>query len=139
MSKDIVSLKRASDIDCVCHGKESYEDDFFYDYTNIFTQLHVWIPFDEFTIGVLRLLNVAPTQVHPNGRGYIQAFKLLCKWLYIDPSLECFLYFYCTHPREPASWVSLIRKPKAPLFRSYSDSFRNFKRRFFRIIINKSG
>ncbi|QCE03316.1 hypothetical protein DEO72_LG8g1340 [Vigna unguiculata] len=29
-------------------------------------RLHIRLVFDEFTMGVLRLLNVAPTQLHPN-------------------------------------------------------------------------
>ena len=31
-----------------------------------FSQLHVRLSLDDFTIGVLRALNVAPTQLHPN-------------------------------------------------------------------------
>jgi len=35
-------------------------------YTCLFSDLHVSQPFDKFTMGVLRTLNVAPTQIHPN-------------------------------------------------------------------------
>lgn len=33
----------------------------------IIWDLHVSIPFDDFPMKVLRILNVAPTQLHPNG------------------------------------------------------------------------
>jgi len=37
------------------------------------------ITFDEFTMGGLHLLNVAPTHLHHNSWGYLQAFRLLCQ------------------------------------------------------------
>jgi len=53
-------------VDCICHGREGATSDFFYMYSSMFAKLHVRLRFDEFTMGVLRLLNVAPTQLHPN-------------------------------------------------------------------------
>ena len=50
----------------MCHGCEGLEDDFFYAYACMFMKLYVWLPFDEFNMGVLQKLNVAPTQLHPN-------------------------------------------------------------------------
>jgi len=38
--------------------------DFFYMYDCLFRDLHVKVPFDDFTMGVLWILNVAPTQLH---------------------------------------------------------------------------
>jgi len=38
----------------VCHGREGLEDDLFYVYAYMFMKLHVQLPFDEFTMGVLR-------------------------------------------------------------------------------------
>jgi len=66
VSRDIVSLERVSTVECVCHGQEGLTDKFFYMYMCHFSQLHVRLPFDDFTMGVLRLLNVAPTQLHLN-------------------------------------------------------------------------
>jgi len=45
----------------VCHGREGLEDDFFYVYACMFVKLHVRLPLDKFTMGVLQKLNVAPT------------------------------------------------------------------------------
>jgi len=50
----------------VCMGRSGDGPPFFYMYTCFFSDLHVSLPFDTFTMGVLRALNVAPTQVHPN-------------------------------------------------------------------------
>ncbi|QCD79108.1 hypothetical protein DEO72_LG1g2747 [Vigna unguiculata] len=99
VSGDIVSLERVSAIDRVCHGQEGAAEKFFYMYMCHFSKLHVQLPFDDFTMGVLRALNVAPTQLHPNSWAYLQAFRILCESLYLEPSPYAFLYFYDTRPR----------------------------------------
>ncbi|QCD79167.1 hypothetical protein DEO72_LG1g2806 [Vigna unguiculata] len=79
--RDIVALERVSAIGCVCHGQEGASEKFFYMYMCHFLQLYVKLPFDDFTMGVLGLLNVAPTQLHPNSWAYLQAFRVLCRAL----------------------------------------------------------
>jgi len=61
-----VSIEKCSVINCICYGREGSESDFFYMYGCFFTDAHVGLSFDEFTMDVLRILNVAPTQLHPN-------------------------------------------------------------------------
>jgi len=61
-----LSLERCSAVDNVCHGQKAHGSDFFFMYGCLFIDSHVRVPFDEFTIGVLSTLNVAPTQLHPN-------------------------------------------------------------------------
>lgn len=61
LSSSIVSLKRVSDIHSVFHGREDGEDEFFFVYMTFFIQLHFRLPFNKFTIGVLRLLNITQT------------------------------------------------------------------------------
>jgi len=39
---------------------------FFYFYSCSIFDIHVRFPFDEFTMEVLHVLNIAPTQLHPN-------------------------------------------------------------------------
>jgi len=68
--KDIVALEMVSAVDCVCHGREGATEEFFYVYICHFSQLYIRLSFDNFTMGVLRLLNVAPTQLHPNSWAY---------------------------------------------------------------------
>jgi len=61
-----MALERVNAIDCVCHGQEEASEKFFYMYMCHFSQLYVRLPFDDFTMGVLCLLNVTPSQLHPN-------------------------------------------------------------------------
>jgi len=83
ISRDIMALERVSVINCVCHGQKGAVDGFFYMYMCHFSQLHVRLPFDNFTMGVLRMLNVAPTQLYPNNWVYLQVFRVLCRSLYL--------------------------------------------------------
>jgi len=71
VSGDIISLERVSAIDRVCHGQEGATEKFFYMYMCHFSQLHVRLSLDDFTMGVLRALNMAPTQLHPNSWAYL--------------------------------------------------------------------
>jgi len=91
VSGDIISLERVSAIDRVCHGQEGAIEKFLYMYICHFSQLHVRLPLDGFTMGVLRALNVAPIQLHPNSWAYLQAFHILCQSLYLEPSPYAFL------------------------------------------------
>jgi len=109
--KDIVALERVRAIDCVCHGQEEAFEKFFYMNMCHFLHLYARLSFNDFTIGVLRLLNVGPTQLHLNSWAYLQAFKVLCRSLYLQPSPQSFLYFYDTRPKSPTTWLSLISRP----------------------------
>jgi len=84
--RDIVALERVIAIDCICHGQEGASEEFFYKYMCHFSQLYVRLLFDDFTMGVLRLLNIAPTQLHLKSWAYLQAFRVLCRSFYFQPS-----------------------------------------------------
>ncbi|QCD90225.1 hypothetical protein DEO72_LG4g1180 [Vigna unguiculata] len=138
-SGDIVSLERVSAIDRVCYGQEGATENFFYTYMCHFSQLHVRLPLDDFTIGVLRTLNVAPTQLHPNSWAYLQAFRILCQSLYLEPTPYAFLYFYDTRPRRPATWLSLISRPSISRLDAFSQSFKHFKDGYFKVVVKEGG
>jgi len=137
--RDIVVPERVTTVECVCHGREGVAKDFFYMYMCHFSQLHIWLPFDEFTMGVLRLLNVAPTQLHPNSWAYLQAFRLLCMALYLQPSPQAFLYFFVTRPRSPMMWLSLVSRLGFNRLDAFTQSFKHFKDGFFKVVIKQVG
>jgi len=139
VSGDIVSLERVSAIDLVCHGKEGAIENFFYMYMCHFSQLHVRLSLDDFTMGVLRVLNVAPTQLHPNSWAYLQAFRILCQSLYLEPTPYAFLYFYDTRPRRPATWLSLISRPSISRLDAFSQFFKHFKDGYFKVVVKEGG
>jgi len=51
--QDVIASDSCSPSKCVCHNQENGPQDFFYVYTCLFTNLHITLPFDEFTMGSL--------------------------------------------------------------------------------------
>ncbi|RDX88910.1 hypothetical protein CR513_29454, partial [Mucuna pruriens] len=112
-------------------------DDFVYMYETVLTDLGVIVPFDSFASGVLRILGLAPTQLHPNGWAAIQAFRVVCRALSIIPSTPLFLCFYSSRLTKEVGWVSLTTittTPKGGLFAPYTDSYKGFKNQFLKIV-----
>jgi len=102
-----LSVVPYSSTESVCLGRPGTSPSFFYMYTCLFADLHVSVPFDKFTMGVLRALHVASTQIHPNTWASIQAFHLLCDVLRLHPSPSSFLSYYTSHPTQPVSYRSV--------------------------------
>jgi len=135
--KDIVALERVSVVDCVCHGKEGATEKFFYMYMCHFSQLFVRLPFDDFIMRVLHLLNVTPTQLHPNNWAYLQAFRVLCQAFYLQPSPHSFMYFFDTRPKSPTTWLSLISRSGINRLDAFTQSFNHFKDDFFKVVVKE--
>jgi len=137
--RDIVASDRVSVVKCVCHGRKGVAEEFFYMYMCHFSQLHIRLPFDVFTMGVLWLLNVAPTQLHSNSWAYLQAFRVLFKVLYLQPSPRSFLYFFDTRPRSSTTWLLLISRPGINRLHAFTQSFKHFKDGFFKVVVKQGG
>lgn len=52
------------------------------------------VPFDDFTIGVLCILNLAPSQLHPNRWVATQALWVLCLYTYVKATPGLFLHYF---------------------------------------------
>lgn len=123
----------------VCHGKGTSADDFFFMYANLFAQLHVRVPFTDFQAEVLRELNVAPTQLHPNSWAAIQAFGVECMVAGVSPTVRSFLHYFNVRPPPKGGLVSLSSVAKRTLFKPFAESFKNFKDQFFKVVIEDVG
>ncbi|KOM38015.1 hypothetical protein LR48_Vigan03g139700 [Vigna angularis] len=134
-----IKLIACRDDERVCYGRENASDEFFYCYVALFYDLYLRLPFTGFQMDVLRTLNVAPSQLHPNSWGYVQAFGLLCRALGIRPTVGLFLYFFRCRPGATKGWVSLISEPGNALLELYLQSYRNFKEKFFKVSITEVG
>ena len=73
-------------------SRKGMNKDLFYMYDCLFHNLHVSVSFDDFTMGVLWILNVALMQLHLNGWAPMQALQALCLY----SSLSATLDFSCT-------------------------------------------
>ncbi|KOM37430.1 hypothetical protein LR48_Vigan03g081200 [Vigna angularis] len=117
----------------VCHDRGDYPTDFFYVYATMFKDLKVLLPFSDFQMGVLRTLNVAPTQLHPNGWAFMQAFSAICSGLALKPTPAPFLYFFHVQPHSSKPWVSLRMVGNKHLLSLYNSSYKDFKGHFFKV------
>ncbi|KOM37913.1 hypothetical protein LR48_Vigan03g129500 [Vigna angularis] len=69
--------------------------------------MFVRVPFTTFQLAVLRELNVAPSQLHPNAWASTQAFVVDCSALGITPTILVFLHYFNIRPLAKRGWVSL--------------------------------
>jgi len=109
--------------------------DFFYMYDCLFHDLHVRVLFDDFTMGVLRILNVVLVQLHPNGWASMQVFYALCLYSFLPTTPGLFLHYFSSRPQDKARWISLIRISKHPFFCPFTFSYKNFKIGYFKVTI----
>ncbi|KOM28052.1 hypothetical protein LR48_Vigan492s001600 [Vigna angularis] len=123
----------------VYYGKRSSPDDFFFMYLNVFSQLFVRVPFTNFQMAILREANVAPAQLHPNSWAAVQTFLAMCLAMGVTPTIPVFFHYFEVRPPPNGGWVSFTSVRDRALFCPFSDSFKNFKHHYFRIIINAAG
>ena len=86
----LLTFDSCSLTDRVYKERSSTEPHFFFMYTCLFSDLHVSLPFDTFTVGVLQALNVALSQLHPNTWASMQVFRVVCQIFGLRPSSSCF-------------------------------------------------
>ncbi|RDX61925.1 hypothetical protein CR513_59798, partial [Mucuna pruriens] len=119
--------------EAVCMSSAEGSKPFFYLYDTLHSRLGIQLPFTSFERSVLRVLNVAPTQLHPNSWAFVRAFELLCEDLGKAPSLGVFFWFFTPRKTDRVGWTSLSNRPKRSLLRPFSESYKGFKDRFFRV------
>ncbi|WVZ04617.1 hypothetical protein V8G54_017963 [Vigna mungo] len=123
----------------VFHEEDVVGGNYFYIYLYSLYDMYIRLPFTRFQMDVLRCLNVAPSQLHPNGCGYIQAFGVLCQALGIEPTTKIFLFFFKTRPNAKRGWVSLSSMSKNSIFNLFVESYKDFKNHFFKVSITEMG
>ncbi|RDX97067.1 hypothetical protein CR513_20193, partial [Mucuna pruriens] len=134
-----LTMVRCGKKERVCHAANEGEEPFIYMYETVFLDLGVTLPFDFFEAGVLRMLGIDPSQLHPNGWAAIQAFKVVCLALGMSSSAPFFLSHYTTRVGQLVGWVSLALLPNIGLFTSYMASYKGFKSRFVKIKATEVG
>jgi len=135
----VFALRRCREFETVCLGRGKERKDLFYFYSYLISDIHVRFPFDTFTMEVLRILNVAPSQLHPNSCASLQAFRLLCEVLSVKATARSFLHFFGTRQGDRIGWLFLVGKEKNSFFAPYTTSYKNFKGGFFKVVIEEEG
>ncbi|RDX63438.1 hypothetical protein CR513_58132, partial [Mucuna pruriens] len=93
---------------------------FFHFYDTLPLELGIKLPFTHFERSVFRVLNIAPTQLHPNSWTFVRAFELLCEDIGGGTFAEClFLVFLA-----PSGGESRLDLSKQPIEAEIIEAFR---------------
>jgi hypothetical protein len=87
----------------------------------VINNLNLWLPFTEFEVSILSMLNVAPSQLYPNSWVFVKAFELVCLGLDLERRLGVFFYFNHIKSLFLGIQVSISSQPS--LIRAYKNTF----------------
>jgi hypothetical protein len=102
-------------------------------YSKVMENLNLSFPFTDFEIEMLNALNVAPTQLHPNGWAFVRAFELVCLGIDLEPRVGVFFHFYHVKSLSTRKAVSITSQPNMGLFTLYASNFKNYRNTFLRV------
>jgi hypothetical protein len=79
----------------VCDSPLNKRTNYFtYVYECFFTKLGVRLPYTDFQCEILRVLNIAPTQLHPGLRAFLRSFEVICGGIRFSPSTYVSFSFF---------------------------------------------
>ncbi|MED6165211.1 hypothetical protein PIB30_097425 [Stylosanthes scabra] len=108
---------------------------FLWVYTELFTRLGVRLPFLEFQREVLTRCQVAASQLHLNGWGFLRTFERVCLHFGFWLSWRVFLYTYQLHALPPEKgFMSFSAQQGRKLFDSFEESIQEFKWHYFKVL-----
>ncbi|GAU16312.1 hypothetical protein TSUD_299440 [Trifolium subterraneum] len=108
------------------------EPHYFYMYTHVLQTLHLWLPFNSFECQILRAINVAPCQLHPNSWAFLKAFQIACEGHSLVPTVGVFFCFFHVKNVSPHSLISISSQPNKGRFSLYASNFKNYRDTFVR-------
>jgi hypothetical protein len=103
---------------------------------SLWHQLKIRFPFSDLQIEVLHNLHLTPTQLHPNGWGFLQTFEVFCWAQGWHCSSTLFLYIFGLYrgPKKK-NWVPLRHRSGIPqLFVPYEESFKAHRDIYVKVI-----
>ncbi|MED6152686.1 hypothetical protein PIB30_094396 [Stylosanthes scabra] len=108
---------------------------FLWVYIELFTRLGVRLPFSDFQREVLTRCQVATSQLHLNGWGFLRTFERVCLHFGFRPSWRIFLYTYQLHAPPPGNgFLSFRAYQGRRLFDAFEESIQEFKWHYFKVL-----
>lgn len=108
-------------------------DRFTFVYETMLTKLGVRFPLLTFECEVLQYLNIAPTELHPNGWGFVRAFAILKRGMESTPSIGRLFYFHQAKSHPKVGWKSINKQLRRGILSALTQSYKDFKTKFFRV------
>lgn len=136
-SSKVLHVEPCGPEDQVFLAASPHQPTFTYLYALIFEELGVTLPFSSFECAMLKRLNVAPSQLHPNSWGFLRCFQIICRFLGIEPTPTKLMYFYQLKCGSKVKWVSLngVSHAHGCLFKKCKSSYKYFKEGRFRLSV----
>ncbi|MED6224232.1 hypothetical protein PIB30_081957 [Stylosanthes scabra] len=108
---------------------------FLWVYVELFTRLGIRLPFSDFQREVLKRCQVAASQLHLNGWGFLRIFERVCLHFGFRPSWRIFLYTYQLHAPPPGNgFLSFRAYQGRRLFDAFEESIQEFKWHYFKVL-----
>ncbi|MED6209543.1 hypothetical protein PIB30_055719 [Stylosanthes scabra] len=108
---------------------------FLWVYVELFTRLGIRLPFSKFQREVLTRCQVAASQLHLNGWGFLCTFERVCLHFGFRPSWRIFLYTYQLHaPPLGNGFLSFRAYQGRCLFDAFEESIQEFKWHYFKVL-----
>ena len=101
---------------------------FFYMHSCVLEELRVRLPFTEFECQVLKQLNCAPSQLHPNGWAFLRSFEVLMEFLEEVPSVDLFFSLFQAKGVWKGLWINLNSTPGFSIFKLYKKNWWCYKK-----------
>jgi len=95
VSDGILAIEYCRPTDTICMGWSPSEGPFFFVYAFLFFDMHVTPTFDDFTMGVLQTLNVAPSELLPKHMGLPSSLSPYLR--HVSPLPHSFQFFKLLH------------------------------------------
>ncbi|MED6156458.1 hypothetical protein PIB30_014423 [Stylosanthes scabra] len=130
-SKVSIEFLQCSSTERVCD--RGTNGGWFFMYTCVLAEIGVRFPFTLFECSVLRQINCAPSQIHPNSWGYMRAFQVLMEYLEESPSLEVFFYLFQVKGVDRGAWVTLSSHQGRTIFCPFKATYRDFKEYYVKV------
>lgn len=96
---------------------------YFYFYLPFIEDMGVIFPISPFSIEILRVLNIMPSQLLSHNWGFIKAFEMVCEDLDVTPIVRVFFSFYTSRSMK-GRWVSLGDLPGKAFFASHYNHYK---------------
>ncbi|MED6195542.1 hypothetical protein PIB30_038873 [Stylosanthes scabra] len=111
------------------------EAPFLWVYAELFTRLGVRFPLSDFQREVLTRCQVAVSQLHLNGWGFLRTFERVCLHFGFRPSWRIFLFTYHLHAPPPGNGFMSFRAYQGKrLFDAFEESIQEFKWHYFKVL-----
>ena len=108
-------------------------DEYFYFYSGVIEDFKIRIPFTDFESDLLKTLNITPSQLRLNGKGFTKSFELVCEAVNIIPTLVLFFSFFEVKRADKGGWDSLSEIPEKSFLHAYTTNYKDFKDKFLQV------